>query len=77
MVSPVHVAALDYLIVNFSDFANANNFKFMQCKSVNCIGIPVSSLREINILLKLKHPNIVELKETVVGRSLQRYTCYA
>ena len=36
-------------------------------------GIPVSSLREINILLNLRHPNIVELKETVVGRSLQRF----
>ena len=35
-------------------------------------GIPISSLREINILLNERHPNIVELKEVVVGRSLDR-----
>ena len=33
-------------------------------------GLPVSSLREINILLNLRHKNIVELKEVVVGRRL-------
>lgn len=33
-------------------------------------GIPISSLREINLLLKLRHPNIVELKEVVVGNHL-------
>lgn len=35
-------------------------------------GIPVSSLREINILLNLRHNNIVQLKEVVVGKSLDR-----
>ncbi|XP_067651255.1 cyclin-dependent kinase 10-like [Haliotis asinina] len=33
-------------------------------------GIPISGLREINILLNLRHENIVELKEVVVGKSL-------
>ena len=33
-------------------------------------GLPISSLREINLLLNLRHKNIVELKEVVVGRSL-------
>lgn len=33
-------------------------------------GIPVSGLREINILLNLRHDNIVEMTEVVVGRSL-------
>nr|VZI23361.1 unnamed protein product [Spirometra erinaceieuropaei] len=33
-------------------------------------GIPISSLREITLLLSVKHPNIVQLKEVVVGRSL-------
>ena len=33
-------------------------------------GLPVSSLREINILLNIRHKNIVELKEVVVGRRL-------
>ncbi|BHF64617.1 Cyclin-dependent kinase 10 [Sparganum proliferum] len=32
--------------------------------------IPISSLREITLLLSVKHPNIVQLKEVVVGRSL-------
>ena len=35
-------------------------------------GIPVSGLREINILLNLRHENIVQLKEVVVGKSLDR-----
>jgi hypothetical protein len=36
-------------------------------------GIPISSLREITLLLKLRHPNIVELKEVVVGSHLERW----
>lgn len=36
-------------------------------------GIPVSSLREIQVLLNCRHENIVHLKEVVVGRSLERY----
>ncbi|VDP85737.1 unnamed protein product, partial [Echinostoma caproni] len=35
-------------------------------------GIPISSLREITLLLSLKHPNIVHLREVVVGRGLDR-----
>ncbi|XP_048210872.1 cyclin-dependent kinase 10 isoform X3 [Perognathus longimembris pacificus] len=35
-------------------------------------GIPISSLREITLLLRLRHPNIVELKEVVVGNHLER-----
>lgn len=35
-------------------------------------GIPISSLREINLLLRLRHSNIVELKEVVVGSQLER-----
>ncbi|XP_077374262.1 cyclin-dependent kinase 10 isoform X4 [Festucalex cinctus] len=34
-------------------------------------GIPISSLREITLLLRLRHPNIVELKEVVVGSHLE------
>ncbi|XP_054631245.1 cyclin-dependent kinase 10 isoform X2 [Dunckerocampus dactyliophorus] len=34
-------------------------------------GIPISSLREITFLLRLRHPNIVELKEVVVGSHLE------
>jgi cyclin-dependent kinase 10 len=33
-------------------------------------GIPISSLREMNLLLSLRHENIVLLKEVVVGRHL-------
>ncbi|CAI2725348.1 unnamed protein product [Schistosoma spindalis] len=36
-------------------------------------GIPISSLREITLLLSIKHPNVVHLREVVVGRSLDRY----
>ncbi|ERL88176.1 hypothetical protein D910_05564 [Dendroctonus ponderosae] len=34
-------------------------------------GIPISSLREIQVLLNCKHENIVHLKEVVVGKSLE------
>ena len=34
-------------------------------------GLPLSSLREINLLLRLNHKNIVRLKEVVVGRALE------
>uniref|UniRef100_A0ABI7VQ92 Protein kinase domain-containing protein n=4 Tax=Felidae TaxID=9681 RepID=A0ABI7VQ92_FELCA len=34
-------------------------------------GVPISSLREITLLLRLRHPNIVELKEVVVGNHLE------
>ena len=33
-------------------------------------GFPLTSLREINILLSLHHPSIVDVKEVVVGNSL-------
>ena len=35
-------------------------------------GISISSLREITLLLNLKHKNVVELKEVVVGNRLDR-----
>ena len=35
-------------------------------------GMPISSLRERTLLLQLRHPNIVELKEVVVGNHLER-----
>ena len=34
-------------------------------------GFPVTSLREIATLLAVKHPNIVNVREVVVGRQLQ------
>ena len=36
-------------------------------------GFPVSGLREINLLLNLRHDNIVPLTEIVVGKRLDRY----
>lgn len=35
-------------------------------------GLPVSGLREIMILKKCQHENIVRLREVVVGKSLDR-----
>ncbi|CAF1011231.1 unnamed protein product [Adineta steineri] len=34
-------------------------------------GLPISSMREINLLLNLRHENIVELREVAVGKSLR------
>lgn len=42
------------------------------CPALCLTGIPISSLREITLLLRLRHPNIVELKEVVVGTQLER-----
>ena len=36
------------------------------------VGFPVTALREINILLALRHPNIVQVKEMVVGSSVDK-----
>ena len=33
-------------------------------------GLPLSSLREISLLRKLSHPNIVQVKDVIVGQSL-------
>jgi len=38
--------------------------------------MPISVLREINILLNLRHENIVQLKEAVVGKSLERLVIF-
>jgi len=35
-------------------------------------GLPVSGLREIMILKRCQHENIVRLREVVVGKSLDR-----
>jgi len=35
-------------------------------------GLPISSLREISLLKKLVHKNVVELKSVVVGKDLDR-----
>ena len=48
-------------------------YSFNGCLNVFLItGMPISVLREINILLNLRHENIVQLKEAVVGKSLER-----
>lgn len=35
-------------------------------------GLPISGLREIQILKRCSHENIVRVNEVVVGRSLER-----
>ena len=35
-------------------------------------GFPITSIREINLLLSLKHPNIVNVREVVIGSSLDK-----
>lgn len=38
-------------------------------KESNKVGFPITALREINILLSLRHPNIVRVREMVTGSS--------
>jgi len=35
-------------------------------------GFPITSLREINTLLKAQHPNIVTVREIVVGSNMDK-----
>lgn len=37
--------------------------------SVSSTGFPVAGLREINVLLSLQHPNIIKVKEMVIGNT--------
>lgn len=35
-------------------------------------GFPITALREVTLLLRLKHPNIINVREVVVDRTLQK-----
>lgn len=35
-------------------------------------GFPITALRETNVLLSLQHPNIIRVREMVVGSSLDQ-----
>lgn len=35
-------------------------------------GFPVTALREMNILLALQHPNIIAVREVVVGNTMDK-----
>lgn len=39
-------------------------------------GLPLSGLREIQVLMACRHENVVQLKEVLVGRSLERYCVF-
>jgi len=36
------------------------------------VGFPISGLREINLLLNIRHQNVVQLNDIIVGRHLER-----
>ena len=36
-------------------------------------GFPLTSLREINVLLSFHHPSVVDVKEVVVGINLDHF----
>jgi cell division cycle 2-like protein len=38
-------------------------------------GFPITSLREISTLMAARHPNIVNIREVVMGDSLSQYLC--
>jgi cell division cycle 2-like protein len=44
----------------------------MACIHVEHTGFPITALRETNILLALQHPNIIRVREMVVGSSVDK-----
>lgn len=36
-------------------------------------GFPTTAMREIQVLLRMKHPNIVNLQEVIVGKTMDWY----
>ncbi len=54
------------------DKKNNDIVALKQVKVVPSNGFPLTSIREINILRHLDHPNIVKLKEIVVGTKPER-----
>eukprot|EP00951_Prasinocladus_malaysianus_P016217 scaffold125927_cov37-Prasinocladus_malaysianus.AAC.1 len=38
-----------------------------------CVGVPVTSLRELRVLQACRHKNIVELKSVATGRKSDRW----
>ena len=40
--------------------------------SLNCTGMPVTSVRELRVLQQCQHPNLVQLKKVVTGSKLDR-----
>jgi cell division cycle 2-like protein len=42
-------------------------------RDVGRTGFPITALREANILLALRHPNIVRVKEMVVGSTIDKF----
>lgn len=44
--------------------------KKVKLDSKSSMGFPQTSIREMNILLLIDHPNIIRVKEVVVGKKI-------
>lgn len=80
----IHIVLLNsskclfFIYLQFTDRArDTSNNKIVALKRVRMDqekdGLPISGLREIQILKYCNHENIVRLNEVVVGKSLERY----
>jgi cell division cycle 2-like len=49
-------------------FTHSSKFKLL----VNSRDFPIAALREVSLLLGTKHPNIVHVREVVVGSTLDK-----
>ena len=79
---PIHLlSVLSHLFINTFLFTTINFYPPCAITLIllitTCLlshvdpGLPICSVREVGILMQLKHRNIVELKEVVVGRELE------
>jgi hypothetical protein len=63
------------MVFKARDVETGEVFALKQIKfgpEANKVGFPITALREVNILLALQHPNIIRVKEMVVGSSIDK-----
>lgn len=74
----IHIIFFKIFLIGITDRAkdklNGNIVALKKVRmDVEKDGLPLSGLREIQVLMACRHENIVQLKEVLVGRSLERF----
>lgn len=67
----VKISRFNFITDRAKDKANGNIVALKKVR-MEVQKVPLSGLREIQVLLSCRHENIVQLKEVLVGKSLER-----